>query len=1296
MLSPEGFQGLFEQTIRVLRWGLWMAPIINSFLRPSPDPSWYNQDGGVRTVAATVGAITLPAGDFRSASLSIFTGLLAYDWLRVLIWIDHMGLRVATLVNMTFVGGDRADEAMARFAGHSARTRIIPEGIRRFATWTPLLIPFYIPRGAEWDAAWTGAERIRAAVPPYSMPVASLLAAYLAAAGGACLAAVLIARKWNLRSPIAGPPMLGAPRAVTKGPAGFALSDGYMGLELLSDGRGYSYVSALERGGFAIDVTRRPTDPLQLRGRFFYLRDEGAAACWSIGYEPARIAGPDYSVTQPRPDRLKIVNSFAGVRAEAEVSLAEDECLELWRICLSNFSDQPRRLVLTSFQELALHETGAYVRDPDFNAMHVETWFIPKINAIFARNRLLHDPATGRMSKEIVFHAAAPGAGMRLAGYEDSRTRFIGTGDLRRPQGLEESRPRRPDDVGSLYTFDPAASFAIAIDLPPNGVGEIIFVNGHASDEIAAARLAAKYFGAEAPAESDLRAAMEATRALEPLPAPPASAWPFAFSANGAELRLTHRTPRPWAHVLASTTGNGAVVSNEGEIHSFSGNARQNALTPFRFESVAASLPGQLIYVVDLASGEADAAGFVPFRRPDAQYEVAYELGAAVFRNIRPETELELTFFVLPSDSADVRLLTIRNRAKTPKEFRVAPYFEIALAESPLESLGSIESIRDERTEALLFANPANDFEKGWAFAATSLAGATAETIRTRFIGARGRDLTNPVMVETGDPDRSREDDGHRVAAFSGVVRVPAESEVDVAVVLGQTATRHQAAMIASELRDPAAARAALQATRTWWAERLSAVRIETNDPAFDRLVNHWLPYQVLVSRLWGRTGPNQRGGATGFRDQLQDVLPFLFFDPSLARRQIVLHAGQQFPEGDVLKWWHDAPDGRTGFGQRTRASDPHLWLPYVVARYLSATGDASVLKEEVAYLEGPAIPQGSLDLFFAPRESKETGDVYDHCRRAIAHALARLGAHGLPLIGSGDWNDGIDRIGLEGRGESVWLGFFLHDVLRDFSEIAHAREGEAAALAYRAAAERLAGSLESAWLGERYALAFADNGQTLDHASAMTAAWPILSGAVGFERGRVALENGLARLEKTDRILLLTPPFDEKSTPYPGRIADYPPGVRENGGQYSHGVSWTVDAYVRLADIARERGDLALAAQLKARAFACWTKISPLGKTEGAELAVYGLAPHQQPADIYDGAGYAGRGGWSWYTGSAARMLSAAYAILGLEVKNEEIIAPGDLFAPKGPLHVKAIHLKGRALRAPGPLSRVFGRSPA
>jgi cyclic beta-1,2-glucan synthetase len=437
-----------------------------------------------------------------------------------------------------------------------------------------------------------------------------------------------------------------------------------------------------------------------------------------------------------------------------------------------------------------------------------------------------------------------------------------------------------------------------------------------------------------------------------------------------------------------------------------------------------------------------------------------------------------------------------------------------------------------------------------------------------------------------------------------------------------------------------------------------------------------------LAARLWGRVGPNQRGGAFGFRDQLQDVLPLIFIEPRLTRAQIVLHAGQQFPEGDVLKWWHRAPDGRTGLGQRTRACDPHLWLPYVLARYVAATGDMRVFDERVAYLEGPMVPEGQDTLVMAPRASREISDIYEHCQRAIKYTLSRLGANGLPLLGAGDWNDGIDALGRLGRGTSVWMGFFFYDVLSRFAPLAEARGDMLFASACDRARASLRAALEVGWRGDHYVLDFADDGEPLAMPNAMTTGWPAHSGAVDRGRALAAIEGGLKGVERPDRILLTEKPFFEHSTPYPGRIADYPPGVRENGGQYSHGASWIVDGFVRLSQEARAAGDRLEAARLIARAFEIFEKISPLGKTDPDRIARYGLAPNQQPADIYDGYGHDGRGGWSWYTGSAARMLSAAYAILGVSMVNGEIFVASDLFEPKGGLQVDALTILGREWR--------------
>ena len=1276
LVSPQGVEGLVEQGVRVLRWGLWMAPIINSFLRQSPDPNWYNQDGAVRTLVATGAQATQDPETFRRFSLALFTGLLAYDWLRILIWFDHMGLRVATLVNLSFLGGDRADEAAARFVGYNGRTRSIPDGIRRFGTWAPLLIPFYIPRGAEWDQAWTGSEALARGAAPMPGPVHTLAYAYGAAAltvfAAGALAAVARSRR---RTGARAPWLAGAPLELAQRPDKYVFNNGAVGVEILRDGRGAAFVTGAERGGAPIDFIRRPLDPLQARGHFFYLSEEGEEP-WSIGFEPARRAG-DYRIEEPGFNRLAIIHTLNGVEARMEIGPDEGESAVLtWRIRVSDKSGKSRRLRLTSFCEIAGQETEAYARDLDFAGMHVETVFVRPLNAIFARNRLLRSARADR--GETSFFAVRPGKGMELVGYEDSRTRFLGEGSLAKPTGCEPWRWRKLDDEGKLWTFDPAASFTLEVNLAPNGAAEAQFVIGRADNAAWASELVARRLVKPLLDEPDLRDRFYDTRAVEPSHALP-DRWPFSFSPDGKRLDLTHRTPRPWAHVMANELGMSTMASNDGEIFSAFGNARQNGLTAFRFDSATVVQPGQVVYVRDLDTGETDAPGFCPFQREDATHEVAYEPGVATFLKRRGDLSLEYVVFVPPDRPCDIRLLTLRNNGSTTKRLRVVPFFDLALEESPNES---VDKIRDETVgPKLVFQNPRNDFERGFAFAATSMEAPATETVRARFFGGPGRDIHSPAMVETGSADGAARDDGRRVAAFCGQISIPPGGEAKIAIAFGQAPSRAEA--LSNAVRTSVTdAEAELAATRASWAERLGKVEVRTNRPDFDRLVNTWLPYQLYASRLWGRVGPNQRGGATGYRDQLQDVLPLILLEPRLARAQIVLHASQQFREGDVLKWWHRAPNGGTGLGQRTKASDPHLWLPYVLARYVRQHIDTSVLDVVTPYLEGEAVPENEETWVVIPRASRETATVYEHARLAIAFTLEHIGENGLPLLRAGDWNDGIDVLGRREMGTSVWMGFFLANVLDGFIPLAQFKGDKGFAARCEKVLEAQRAALEVGWQGDHYALDFADDGQVVSMANAMTTGWAAYSGACEDKRALAAIEGGLKAIERPDRVLLLETPFYEHSQPYPGRIADYPPGVRENGGQYSHGASWIVDGFVRLAERAHSRGEQNLAARLSARAFEIFEKISPLKKTDPERIAVYGLVPTQQPADIYDGWGHGGRGGWSWYTGSAARMLSAAYALLGIVQTDGRVGVRDDLFEPKGELRVELLRIGDKVWR--------------
>ncbi|MGH8770850.1 MAG: hypothetical protein ACREV2_06655, partial [Burkholderiales bacterium] len=776
LFSAAGFAILVEQAVRVLRWGLWMAPIIYSFLRLAADPSWYNQDGAVRSALASVQSALFSPEDFRAWSLEVFLGLLAYDWLRVLIWFDHMGLRVATLVNLSFVGGDALDEKASRFLGHSARTRCMPEAIRRFLTWAPLLIPFYIPRGGEWDHVWDRAAALQASPQSLLPAVASLLLVYQSAAVGAILAvtAVWLVRQRKKESP---------PQRAATAPF-FTLGNGQYTSEYGWDGRGFSHVTSTVRSGFELDLTRRPDDPVQLRGKFFFLREldaEGkpAGELWSLGSEPMQKRGPDYSVTQPSPSTLRIVNSHGGLRAEAWVTLDARDPVEKWRITLTNLEQRARIVEITSYQELAVGPVDAYRRSPFFAAMHVGTCFAAPLNAIIARNRLMRndakDPALQRMCREVGFHAVRANEAVRLLGYEDSRAHFIGLGTLRQPGAFSGQALRDPADEGLLYTFDPAASLRLKVEARPAATVEVSFVDGYAEDEYRAAALIARHLDSAKPDAATLEASFTRTRRLHA--APERAAEHSGFSQDGLELSAPCDAQRPWAHLVANSLGQGFVAGTDGEMFSFAGNAQQNALSPFSLDSVPAQVPGQAIYIFDPKTGVAETAGFVPYRRHDARHEVFLGLGYARYRKESAGLDLDLTAFVPPNRPMEIKLLRIHNRGNAARRLRVVPYVEMVLAEVPVDSRGRVHAWADSAPGMLYFENRGNDFRKGVAFVATNLECQSQETSRARFVGGGGRDLARPYMVEHGYPNSAQGDDGRRVASFAAELEIPVGKE---------------------------------------------------------------------------------------------------------------------------------------------------------------------------------------------------------------------------------------------------------------------------------------------------------------------------------------------------------------------------------------------------------------------------------------------------------------------------------------------------------------------------------------
>lgn len=1281
LMSRQGLIAVAEQTVRVLRWGLWMAPVIYSLLRISPDPTWYNQDGAIRTLTAIWQSIALSPEAFRGWSIETFLHLLAYDWFRILIWFDHMGLRVATLVNLSFVGGDALDELLARFQGHAGRTRCIPEALRRFATWAPLLIPFFLPMGADWAHVWDGAEAIQKTGQGQASPLAVLVILF---AGTVVIVSLI---RFHFRKQLKPDIVVacGFQKPGFSPSDEFILNNGVYTAVLTGDGRGYSRVFSEIKHGKEYDLTNRPASRAHNAGKFLFLREEGVPP-WSLGSRPIRRADAETSVESAGPLSVRMACVCEDIEAFADITVLPNQNAEICRIRLTNRQAGPRRLELTSYREICLNDPNPPLRHPFYNRQHIATWFVPELQAIFSRNRMLKtataNPSDVRPSPEVYFHAAhiPDQNNARLAGYEDNRGVFVGDNTLRDPAGLT-APTRALDDRDLHYTFDPIASLRVCVDLEPGGTAEILLVDGYAPTADQGTQMLRQILGlGELPVVHPTKLTQPSRTIKEYSvdsmlhPAPEES---FSFSENGERLHLGWKTPRRWAHLMVNELGYGALATNDGAITSFMGNSQQNALTPFAPDSMTTQDPGQIFYLKNMETGEISSPTFVPFRDKKADYEVTFGLGHCIFRNSKRGITTDLTAFVLHDRTMEARLLRIINDTDRPVTYTVTFFAQMVLADVPVDSVNQILTETDRDANAIFFSRPENLFQHGWAFVSSSLPASSMETHLNRFLG-EGRTLHDPYMVEFGEPDLNQEDDGYRVAVLSGTITVPARDEACMHVLIGQAADIPACRRLMATMPLTEDVMEAQDLATQWWQNLLGAIRVQTNSPAFDRLINTWLPYQTLTARLWGRLGPQQRSGAYGFRDQLQDALPLIILRPAQARAQILLHAKQQFREGDVLQWWHQTWDGRTGLGIRNRASDPHLWLAYMTCRYVEVSGDHSILEESIPFLEGPRIPHGQEGIAFVPRQSRDSGTLLEHCLRTVDLTLTRLGQNGLPLMGAHDWNDGLSAVGMDGKGTSVWLGFFLHDVLRAITPLVAQYHGRARAEAYEAQAQRLRAALQGMWREDHFARAVSDKGEILDYADALCSAWPLLSAAVDPKQGETALLTGLSRLEKDNMVLLLAPFFDEESRPYPGRIADYPPGVRENGAQYSHGASWLVDALTVLASQAAESGDPAKAAGWRRDALRVWLKISPLAHAREGELQTYGLPPHQQPADIFYGPGFEGRGGWSWYTGAAARMLWAAYAILGIAMKDGQPHLDPTILNANGTLRVLKLWMNG------------------
>jgi N,N'-diacetylchitobiose phosphorylase len=1062
---------------------------------------------------------------------------------------------------------------------------------------------------------------------------------------------------------------LNPPRPSLVEPA--TLSNGRYNVRLSEAGSGYS-----EAGGIA--VTRWSADATRdADGFFVYLQDLDDGFAWSAGYQPTRVVPSRYAFRRD-DNRAEIIRQDRDIECRTTVFVAEHYNFEVRTCQVTNLGKRARRLQLTSYLEWVLGSQEADRSHPAFSKLFVETQYCSEHHTILARRR----PRHGDESEILGFHTLLR-RGKAISPdelqFETNRLRFIGRGrSLRAPLALEPGATLS-GDCGPV--LDPCASLRLSVGLEAGESHEIAFVLGQAEnrreivESIAAANeltqmnspahetipsnfengkpirtVAPGFLEAISkeenyqPANSVGSGATSQAGNLSPLQFDNSYG---GFSADGGEyiIRLRpdgkgglRRPPMPWTNVIANEKA-GFLVTESGAGYTWSGNSRTNRLTAWNNDPVC-DPHAEALWIRDEdlkqfwspTPGPTCAAG---------EYEVRHGFGYTTFRHTSHELSQETTMFMARDEPVKFSRVRIMNQSGRKRRLSIYSYIQWALGSSSAETASAIATVFDGERPIIWASNPARElYGECVAFSSLAVDGsAKCESYsytcnRASFLGQYG-EMQAPAAIVSSDTLDGRIGAGlDPCAAWQLRFELSPGEAFECTFLLGETTRREFATSLVSKYADPLRVQEAFADAKQFWQQLLSAVTIETPDKEIDLLVNGWLTYQNLSCRMWARSAYYQPGGAFGFRDQLQDSAALVHHRPDITRAQILRHASQQFVEGDVLHWWH--PD--TGYGVRTRFSDDLLWLPCVTAEYVARTGDIAILDEQVAFVAAPPLSPGQQEAYLRPEPAGVVASLYEHCCRALDRGLTS-GPNGLPLIGCGDWNDGFSRVGRQGTGESVWLGFFIDYVLRRFLPICSSRDDQAHVARYTNYANKLADALNGAgWDGAWYRRAYYDNGQPIGSAEsdeceidALAQAWSVISGVAPPERAEMAMRAAEDRLvcEKAGMIRLLSPPFDRTPND-PGYIKGYLPGIRENGGQYTHGVLWTVRALAELGHGTRAVNLLRM--------------LTPIWHSNSKDRAdIYQTEPYVVAADVYGEPPHVGRGGWTWYTGSAGWMFRVA-----------------------------------------------------